>query len=86
MRDYLDLLGLSTSARASEIRRRSARWPRRWHPDFGAVAPPGPPDGLVPFRTDVAVDFVSMVAFIERMQQGFFGEAPRATTPGHRVT
>jgi hypothetical protein len=84
VRDYFDLLGLSTSARASEIRQQSARWPRRWHPDF-SVAPPGHPTRLEPLRGDVAVDFVSMVAFIERMQRAFFGEGSRTPNRGNHL-
>jgi curved DNA-binding protein CbpA len=81
VRDYFDLLGLSTTARASEIRRQSARWPRRWHPDFGAASP-GPSTCIEPLRNDAAVDFVSMAELIERMQQAFFGATSRLENPG----
>jgi hypothetical protein len=72
--DYFDLLGLSSSAPASEIRRRSASRPRRWHPDFGGcgsslIPPPPSPN---PPRRDAALDFVNMTVVIGRMQQAFF--------------
>jgi len=86
VRDYFDLLGLSTTARASEIRRRLAGWPRRWHPDFGGGAPLEPSTAVEPFRTDAAVDFVSMTAFLEPMQQAFFGEGARAARDRRHAT
>jgi len=86
VRDYFDLLGLSTNARASEIRRRLAGWPRRWHPDFASGAPLEPLPAAEPFRTDAAVDFVSMTAFIEPMQQAFFGEDVRAARTRRHAT
>ena len=86
MRDYFDLLGLPTNARASEIRQRLAGWPRRWHPDFGGGVPLQPTSAIEPFRTDAAVDFVSMAVFIEPMQQAFFGEDTRAPRSRHRAT
>ena len=79
MRDYFDLLGLSTTARATEIRRRTALHPRRWHPDFGMASADHrvAVDGL---RADAAVDFVSMLTFVDRMQQAFFEDVPRAVS------
>lgn len=74
MHDYFDLLGLSDDARASEIRRRSASRPRRWHPDFGPGASGRAPQALAPPRSDAAVNFVNMAGVIERMQQAFFGD------------
>jgi hypothetical protein len=74
--DYFDLLGLSTRARASEIRRRSASRPRRWHPDFGGGSLLSRPDPVAPPRSDVAVDFVNITHVIDRMQHAFFREAP----------
>jgi hypothetical protein len=76
--DYFDLLGLSTRARASEIRRRSSSRPRRWHPDFGGGSLVARPDPVDPPRSDAAVDFVTMTWVIDRMQHAFFREAPPA--------
>jgi len=72
--DYFDLLGLSDGARASEIRRRSASRPRRWHPDFGGGSSLKRPQAIQPLRSDAAVDFVNMAGVVERMQQAFFGD------------
>jgi hypothetical protein len=71
--DYFDLLGLSDGARASEIRRRSASRPRRWHPDFGGggASMKRPRLESLP-RSDAAVDFVSMAGLVDRIQQAFF--------------
>jgi hypothetical protein len=76
--DYFDLLGLSTRARASEIRRRSASRPRRWHPDFGGGSLASRLDPVAPPRSDAAVDFVNITHVIDRMQHAFFREAPPA--------
>jgi hypothetical protein len=70
--DYFDLLGLSDGARASEIRRRSASRPRRWHPDFGGGASLKRPRLESPPRSDAAVDFVNMADLVDRIQQAFF--------------
>ncbi len=78
MRDYFDLLGLPTTARASEIRRRTAERPRRWHPDFtGGPAADRPLADVVTLRLDAAVEFVSMTAVVDRMQRAFFDDQPR---------
>jgi hypothetical protein len=77
VRDYFDLLGLSTTARATEIRRRTALHPRRWHPDFG-IASVDPPVAVEGLRADAAVDFVSMLSFVDRMQRAFFVDVPPA--------
>jgi hypothetical protein len=77
VRDYFDLLGLSITARATEIRRRTALHPRRWHPDFAVGSADKPVERVEAFRTDAAVDFVSMSAFVDRMQRAFFGDEPR---------
>ena len=73
--DYFDVLGLSSAAPASEIRRLWARHPRRWHPDFVGCGSSAPRTDLVPPPADAAVDFVNMTAFTDRMQAAFFGAA-----------
>lgn len=84
MRDLFDLLGLPLNAAASEVRRVCARRVHPVHPDFrrpvthdlsmpsaGASARPLQDDQPM----DVAVDFMTMAAFVERMQSGFFHNA-----------
>ena len=77
MHDLFDILGLPSSAPPSEVRRVCARRVRRSHPDFhvgGGAAVGLPMSTAEPAREtlEVAVDFVEMGAFIDRMQSAFF--------------
>ena len=83
MHDYFDLLGLSNRARASEVRRRWASRPRRWHPDFGGGCLVNRPRPIIPPRADAAVDFVSITHVVDRMQHAFFSDP--AANPGIRL-
>ncbi len=74
MHDYFDLLGLSNRARASEVRRRSASRPRRWHPDFVGGSLVNRLPLVRPPRADAAVDFVSLTHVVDRMQHAFFAD------------
>jgi hypothetical protein len=76
--DLFDILGVSPDARASDIRRACQRHASVLHPDFNAG------DEHASFETrpaprledgDVAVDFVDMSAFVDRMQAAFFRPA-----------
>lgn len=79
MHDFFDILGLPSSAPPSEVRRVCARRIRRSHPDFShGAAPTGPADAaggpaVRPSLQEVAVDFVEMGVFLDRMQASFFG-------------
>ena len=81
MRDFFDILGVSTDAPAQEIRRACARRAWKGHPDFDGVRDPSPsPDASDPAKqiaelTDVAIDFVDMSAIADRMQAAFFSTA-----------
>jgi len=74
--DFFDILGLPSSAPPTEVRRVCARRVRRSHPDFrvggGATMPA--PTAAQPAREtlEVAVDFVEMDVFIDRIQSAFF--------------
>ena len=76
MHDFFDILGLPSSAPPMEVRRVCARRVRRSHPDFrvgggGPTAVPTTADP-VPQTLEVAVDFVEMDVFIDRIQSAFF--------------
>lgn len=73
MRDLFDLLGLPFNAAASEVRRVCARRVYPVHPDFRRPADELSVNNAPP--ADVAVDFVTMSAFVERMQSDFFHDA-----------
>jgi hypothetical protein len=74
MHDYFDIVGVPRSAQAMEARQRSAAYVRRWHPDFGHS---GRLFGdVVDARRDVAVEFVPVTAFLDRIQAQFFA-SPR---------
>jgi hypothetical protein len=74
--DYFDIIGVPTNAAASEVRRASARRVRRAHPDFSGVVEPAPPPA--PWRCheadDIAVDFLDIGCFVDRMQAAFFAD------------
>lgn len=76
MHDLFDILGVSPDARASEIRRACQRHTPVLHPDFDAgpdAAPVEPRQAPRLPTDDVAVDFVDMSTFVDRMQAAFFG-------------
>lgn len=73
MRDLFDLLGLPFNAAASEVRRVCARRVYPVHPDFRMPADDGPVRASRDTRTgDVAVDFMTMATFVDRMESEFF--------------
>jgi hypothetical protein len=76
--DLFDILGVSPDARASDIRRACQRHTPLLHPDFDAgddaVSMEARPAARLP-TDDVAVDFVDLSTFIDRMQAAFFGPA-----------
>jgi hypothetical protein len=76
--DLFDILGVPSTAPPSEVRRVCARRVRRIHPDFhapGVAAFPEPDaDEGLPAH-DLAVDFIEMGAFVDRIQAAFFGRA-----------
>jgi hypothetical protein len=76
--DLFDILGVSPDARASDIRRACQRHTPVLHPDFDAGAERASLEARPAPRLadgDVAVDFVDMSAFVDRMQAAFFGPA-----------
>lgn len=84
MRDLFDLLGLPLNAAASEVRRVCARRVQPVHPDFRRPvnddwsAPSGGADARPSHDDppgDVAVDFMTMSSFVDRMESGFFHNA-----------
>jgi hypothetical protein len=74
--DPLDLLGVSSVARASRLqrtyRRRAACFQPEAAPPRRACAPPVAPPGDVRAAGDVAVDFVAMTEIVPRMRAAFF--------------
>jgi hypothetical protein len=74
--DLFDILGVPSTAPPSEVRRVCARRVRRIHPDFHApgVAALAESDGSDDLPSqDLAVDFIEMGAFVDRIQAAFFG-------------
>jgi hypothetical protein len=69
--DFFNVIGVPQSARAVEVRRLTARYVRRSHPDFRPSSPdlpsadPGAP-------RDAAVDYVDPLTFLGRIQHAFF--------------
>jgi hypothetical protein len=75
--DFFDILGLPSTAPPSEVRWVCARRVRRTHPDFrtsGGATSAAPVNTADPTREifEVAIDFVEMDTFIDRMQSAFF--------------
>lgn len=73
MHDFFDILGVPTNAAASEVRRACASRIRRSHPDFTNATPMtdvATAADLPP--ADVAIDFLDMRAFVDRIQAAFF--------------
>jgi molecular chaperone DnaJ len=87
MRDYYDVLGVSRDAGADEIKRAHRQLTRRYHPDLspdvsGAELSPSVVDCLA---DEVRVDFPSVLTVLDRIQQSFFGAAPRDARSGDAV-
>jgi hypothetical protein len=79
--DFFDVLGLSSNAPVSEIRRVCARRGRRSHPDFRVEASPdhsscGQSGIEASVPRDVAVDFVDMTSLLDRIEGSFFRSEP----------
>ena len=73
MRDLFDVLGLAGSAHPLEVRRVSARYVPRSHPDFDAGGSSAAPS-VRPAR-DAAVDYIDPAGLIDRIQAAFFANA-----------
>lgn len=72
MHDFFHVLGLADMAHPLEVRRVSARYVRRCHPDFQSAPRALPtPNALCP--RDAAIDYVDPAGFLERIQAAFFG-------------
>jgi hypothetical protein len=76
--DLFDILGVPSTAPPSVVRRVCARRVRRLHPDFhasaAAVVIEPDADASRPVQ-DLAVDFIEMGAFVDRIQSAFFGRS-----------
>jgi hypothetical protein len=76
MRDYYDVLGVSADAGADEIKRAHRQLTERYHPDIsGDELPAAVTDCLA---DEVAIDFPSVNALLDRIRLAFFGDAPTA--------
>jgi hypothetical protein len=69
--DFFDVLGLPDSAHPLEVRRVSARYVRRCHPDFSPRQSAEGATSVGPSR-DAAVDYVDPLRFLDRIQAAFF--------------
>lgn len=74
MHDFFDVLGLPDRAHPLEVRRVSARYVRRCHPDFFPRTLTDPAPFSAPAR-DAAVDYVDPVSLLDRIQASFFANA-----------
>lgn len=77
MHDFFNVIGVPESARAVDVRRLTARYVRRCHPDFRPAQsehlplPAGAP-------RDAAIDFIEPSALLDRMERAFFA-SPEST-------
>ena len=71
MHDFFDVLGLPDSAHPLDVRRVSARYVRRCHPDFSPRQSVDIAIGREPAR-DAAIDYVDPLTFLDRIQASFF--------------
>jgi hypothetical protein len=71
--DFFDVLGLPDGAHPLDVRRVSARYVRRSHPDFrfGLESRADVPPHDSPLQ-DAAVDYIDPVSLIDRIQSAFF--------------
>ena len=84
MRDYYDVLGVAPDAGADEIKRAHRQLIRRYHPDIsGDDAAVCVVDCL---SDEIAIDFPSVHAVVDRMRHAFFGDPPEAAGPDVLVT
>jgi hypothetical protein len=72
--DFFDVLGLTGRAHPLEVRRVSARYIRRWHPDFAPARGADDVPDVHPAR-DAAVDYVNPASLVDRIQASFFANA-----------
>jgi hypothetical protein len=75
MRDYYDVLGVSSDAGADEIKRAHRQLTRRYHPDISGEELSISVANVL--ADEVHQDFPSMLSVLDRMRQSFFGDAPR---------
>lgn len=69
MYDFFDILGVPESTKAVEVRRLTARYVRRCHPDF-SLTPRQP--SVARGAADPTVDFVCPHVFVDRILDSFF--------------
>jgi hypothetical protein len=72
--DYFDVVGLPDSAHPLDVRRVSASYVRRIHPDFYPRESADGPTGACPSR-DAAVDYIDPHSLLDRIQASFFAKA-----------
>lgn len=74
MHDFFDVLGLPGSAHPLDVRRVSARYVRRVHPDFHPRELVDGAMNITP-RRDAAVDYIDPLSLLDRIQASFFAKA-----------